>query len=210
MIAALRSSVVGALLSLAFTGTPLTADGFVTLIDSPEQSTLIRPPLFYLNHKPYPEDAAGCRWHQRDTSTPTSLSPLKFGAVGDGVTDNTSALQATLGAAKAQGLPVVIPAGIFNHSGNIIIDSIAVSGVGDSSVLAATNPATSAIILKGNKPSLSRVTTTVHPTARLGTMQDSAISIDHATGFHVSNCTVIGSASNRHHELWIDQWHYPE
>ena len=51
----------------------------------------------------------------------TSLSVLDYGAVGDGVTNDTTAVQTAVNAAAAAGLPLYFPAGIYKLSDWVVI-----------------------------------------------------------------------------------------
>src|ERR1700680_2519014 len=61
------------------------------------------------------------------------------GAVGNGTTDNTTAIQNTFNYAHTNGCSVQIPAGSFAYSNVLIANGIAVSGLGPASILKATN-----------------------------------------------------------------------
>jgi hypothetical protein len=83
-----------------------------------------------------------------------------FGAVGDGKTDDTQALQNAFNAAKAEGKTVYIPPGTYAHSGTLSLNGVNVVGSGSQTVLFATNPDEEAIKL-GSNSSLSNIETRV-------------------------------------------------
>ena len=125
-----------------------------------------------------------------------SINVLTYGAVGDGVTDNQTALQNAFNAAQAQGKSVSIPAGVFNHSGVLSANGITVQGSGFSTVLRATNPSQSAIELQGNAPAISNLKTEVVAPNRSSQPQAAAIWILSAPGASVKNLVVQGASSN--------------
>ena len=125
-----------------------------------------------------------------------SINVLNYGAVGDGATDNQTALQNAFNAAQAQGKPVSIPAGVFNHSGVLSAYGITVQGSGFSTILRATNPNQSAIELQGNAPAISNLKTEVVAPNRSNQPQAAAIWILSATGASVKNVVLQGAASN--------------
>jgi hypothetical protein len=64
------------------------------------------------------------------------LTPQRFGAVGNGVADDTAALQAMASAMSASGLPGFLPRGTYKISSVVTFGASAVlSGVGNSSTL---------------------------------------------------------------------------
>lgn len=63
------------------------------------------------------------------------LTPQDFGAVGDGVTDDTDALQAMLDACVGDGAPFFLPAGVWTHEGLTIDGRVTGVGAGLGSVL---------------------------------------------------------------------------
>jgi Pectate lyase superfamily protein len=69
----------------------------------------------------------------------TMVNGEDFGAVGDGQTDDTQALNKALAAAQAQGKNVYLPAGTYNHNGQIEADSAGLIGAGNT-ILEATDP----------------------------------------------------------------------
>jgi hypothetical protein len=86
-----------------------------------------------------------------------------WNAKGDGKADDQKALQACFNAAKAGGHSVLIPAGTYNHSSVLTIDSIKVSGVngkpgdGPVTMLYATDRRARSIELKGVGPELTKM-----------------------------------------------------
>jgi len=125
-----------------------------------------------------------------------SINVLTYGAVGDGTTDNQTALQNAFNAAQAQGKSVSIPAGVFNHSGVLSAYGITVSGAGFNTILRATNPDQSAIELQGNAPAISNLKTEVVAPNRSNQPQAAAIWILSATGASVKSVVMQGAASN--------------
>lgn len=71
--------------------------------------------------------------------------------------DNTGPIQAALDAAKAARTTAFVPAGVFPHSGVIRLDGVAISGVGDASVLQATNPQAGALMLSGDGAGVTKL-----------------------------------------------------
>ena len=144
------------------------------------------------------EDKGGWNINKATFALPqsTSINVLTYGAVGDGVTDNQTALQNAFNAAQAQGKPVSIPAGIFNHSGVLSANGITVQGAGFTTVLRATNPSQSAIELQGNAPAISNLKTEVVAPNRSSQPQAAAIWILSAPGASVKNLVVQGASSN--------------
>ena len=142
------------------------------------------------------EDNGGWNIDLVTFSQSNAISVLSYGAVGDGATDNQSALQNAFNAAQAQGKPVSIPAGVFNHSGVLSANGIAIQGAGFSTILQATNPNEGAIELQGNAPSISNLKTEVVAPNRSNQPQTAAIWILNATNASVKNVILQGAGSN--------------
>ena len=58
------------------------------------------------------------------------ISIVEFGAVSDGKTDNTAAIQKALDAAASSGMAVYIPAGTFRHTGVLKANGVDIFGDG--------------------------------------------------------------------------------
>jgi hypothetical protein len=86
-----------------------------------------------------------------------------WNAKGDGVADDQSALQACFNAAKAGGHSVLIPAGTYNHSSSLTVDSIKVAGVngkpadGPVTMLYATDAKYRAIRMIGSGAEITKM-----------------------------------------------------
>ncbi|PWT95922.1 MAG: hypothetical protein C5B53_10585 [Candidatus Melainabacteria bacterium] len=123
-----------------------------------------------------------------------TLNVRDFGAVGDGVTDDTNAIQNTFNAAQAAGKGVLFPAGIYLHTSTITANSIPLFGVGAASTLLANNPSSTALILTGVSPSIQNMVVSSVP-ASTGiidiTPTDSTLLVDAAQGFVVQNITIV-------------------
>jgi hypothetical protein len=125
----------------------------------------------------------------------STCSITSFGAVGDGATDNTTAIQNTFNYAATNHCTALIPAGTFAYSGNITAAGIAVTGNGASSILKATNFANSALILTGTGGSITNLSMTSAATTRLSTPQSAMIWANGAKNYLVQNVLINGSPS---------------
>lgn len=80
-----------------------------------------------------------------------------YGAKGDGIADDTQAISDALAYAMSNKATLYFPSGIYLYNGVLQMDSIAVKGDGETSILSAIDPVNSAIKLTGASPSLSGV-----------------------------------------------------
>ena len=71
--------------------------------------------------------------------TPTTIDVTAFGALGNGVSDNSSAVNAALASAKSTGKPLAVPAGDFLLLSTITVpDGVTIIGGGETSWLHGT------------------------------------------------------------------------
>ncbi|PWT95923.1 MAG: hypothetical protein C5B53_10590 [Candidatus Melainabacteria bacterium] len=80
-----------------------------------------------------------------------------FGATGNGVTDDTGAIQNAIAAAQAAGKGVLFPAGNYLHNNIITANGVGLFGVGAASVLVAGSTTNTAVILTGVNPSIQNL-----------------------------------------------------
>ncbi|NNH23251.1 glycosyl hydrolase family 28-related protein, partial [Pseudokineococcus marinus] len=125
-----------------------------------------------------------------------SGTPLTaFGAVGDGRTDDTAALQRALDTA-APGTTLVLPAGkVFRHTQVLRLrrPDLTLAGTG---TLLATDPRRSALLVQGDRTTIRDITLAM-PTAteRLGTWDDMKLTVLGASDVSVERVRVEGSAA---------------
>jgi hypothetical protein len=150
---------------------------------------------------PGPQDPAGPPAPSGRTTPPSppptgcTTSITSFGAVGDGKTNNATAIQNAFNSAATNKCTAMIPAGTFAYSGNITVNGIAVQGLsGATSILKPTNSANAAVILTGSGPSISNLTILGVGTSRLTSYQSADIWINKASNFTVQNVLVNGGA----------------
>ncbi len=126
------------------------------------------------------------------------ITAAPYSAVGNGSTDNQTAIQNAIDAAQSQGKPLYIPAGTFNHSGVLNVwSNVTVFGAGPASVLRATTPAASSVFLKEENAALynfrithANVTTRLHDGNTCGVFVETA-----ATNFKIANMEIDNCAS---------------
>lgn len=108
------------------------------------------------------------------------LNVRYFGAVGDGATDDTTAIQAALTLATTLGQTVYLPASTYVHTGLTIYSNTTLLGDGVSSVLYTKN--------SSNADAL----TTYNANALFGTNSQGGVA-----GVHLSNFVIEGNKSNQ-------------
>jgi hypothetical protein len=123
-----------------------------------------------------------------------------YGAIGDGVTDDTAAINRAIAAAQEVGGNVYIPAAThaYIYSSCISMNGISVYGDGDQSLLQAADPRNSAFIISGDKASLSSIKITSPLSSTIGrqtTPQTGAVMINKASNFVVQDVDVDTTAS---------------
>lgn len=124
------------------------------------------------------------------------IDATKFGAKGDGVTDNQAALQSAFKEASATGKAVWIPEGTYKHSGTLEINGAKVSGAGQGTVLEATNPQQGAVKLTGDNSSLSNLSVVSNASERSSMPDAAAVLVQNASNAQVSHVSTQGAASN--------------
>lgn len=130
---------------------------------------------------------------ERNLSTVISeiqLTPQDYGAVGDGVTDDTAAFAALATAQASLNRPVFIPKGIYQLSSAITFTGagVTISGAGRGDI--TTNPPSGGTTLRGTNGSAS----TLIISGAAGIVQN--LCITHATSTSGTALTVAGGLAN--------------
>jgi hypothetical protein len=128
------------------------------------------------------------------SSAAASCSITSFGAVGDGVTNNATAIQNTFNYAATNKCTALIPAGTFAYSGTLTAKGIAVTGTGAASILKALDTNNEALTLTGNGGSISNLVMLGTGTTRNVTYQAAMIWVNGATNFTVQNVLINGGS----------------
>jgi hypothetical protein len=116
------------------------------------------------------------------------------GAVGNGSTDATTAINNTLSYAHTNGCTVEIPAGTFAYSNELVDNGVVVYGLGSTSILKATNTNDESFELTGSGGSLSNVVLLGTGTSRLTTYQAAMIWINGASNYTINNVLINGGS----------------
>jgi hypothetical protein len=140
----------------------------------------------------------GSHHHQIVQPAPVQAVPTvnvrDFGAVGDGVTDDTNAIQNAFNTAQASGKGVLFPAGTYLHTSTVTANSIPLFGVGGGSTLLANNPNSTALILTGVSPSIQNmVVSSIQASSGSEdtTPTHSTLLVQGAQGFVVQRITIV-------------------
>lgn len=117
---------------------------------------------------------AGCPIPPPDARGP-KVDVRSFGAVGDGVHDDTSALHAAI-ASLSDGGTVELGPGTYRHNGLLMVDRQDVVLAGRGAQLLAGNPSQGAVILAGDGSSVRDLeVTTINPGSRGNRDEESGI-----------------------------------
>ncbi|PWT95924.1 MAG: hypothetical protein C5B53_10595 [Candidatus Melainabacteria bacterium] len=118
-----------------------------------------------------------------------------FGATGNGVTDDTGAIQNAIAAAQASGKGVLFPAGTYLHNNIITANGVGLFGVGGASVLLAGSQTNTAVILTGVNPSIQNlvINTQFVSTVGLNSVDPNkpCLTVKDSQGFVVQGITIL-------------------
>jgi hypothetical protein len=141
--------------------------------------------------------------HGAPPSNGNIIYVTQYGATGNGVTDDQSAIDKAIATAQSSGATVYFGPGNFLHSSPIIANGVKLLGSGPGTVLTASNGANGAVILQGNGPSLSGFTiSSAHMVQQNGGWpvdrmpQGSAVWVNSASNFTLSYVTISGAGGN--------------
>jgi hypothetical protein len=129
-----------------------------------------------------------------------------FGATGDGVTDDTAAIQNAANNAAATGKGVFFPPGTYLHYSSITFNGISVNGSGPSSYLNAGTNGNCAVVLTGQNVSLSNLLiSTASLTGGSSTSNSLSVGvlIQYASPFTLSNVTLVNGVDR--FGVWVIQ-----
>jgi hypothetical protein len=136
--------------------------------------------------------------HHINTPPPVTPAPANnvrnFGAVGDGTTDDSTAIQNAANDAANRHIGVFFPAGTYLHFSPLFFNGVAVSGVGSTSVLISNNPTNCAVFLTGSGPSIQKMvisTQGIEADSDQNDPQLSTLAIFNATSWTVAHCTIV-------------------
>jgi parallel beta-helix repeat protein len=125
---------------------------------------------------------------------PAYVDPTAFGALCDGATDDAPAVAAAIRAAKARGLPVLLPAATCAYGNVVQLDGVRLLGRGEVSLLWALNPSRQAIFLRGSGAEVRNLKLAgVKPAARAAPWEGARIVAFGASDFVVDNVTIDGA-----------------
>lgn len=113
-----------------------------------------------------PTDLRDMRWHGiQGSDYPFVANAAGYGARGDGVTDDTAAIQAALNAvAAAGGGKVILPPGKFVTSASLVLpgDNVWLQGAGYNTIIYPVNGATFSVITTPLPPALNTTGYQIH------------------------------------------------
>ena len=164
------------------------------------QNTGLAPSTTY-TYKVAAYDAAGNTSAQASSASATTQGPLpstslsitSYGATGNDTTDDTTAINNTISAAKAQGKSVYVPAGNFYHK-EFALDGVSMTGASNTTaILYAFDANNNTVFVRGSGVTVSTVQLKSASVAR--TSVDHNLWIDFASNFTIDSIIVDGGNS---------------
>lgn len=114
-----------------------------------------------------------------------------YGAVGNGSTDDTAAIQSAINAAATNGGPVFIPRGVFVITGPLTVsDGVTLRGISKYNTVLSTSSATANMLTMGNATGLENIKLTASVTRTAGIFVDVR-----GNGVFIDNCQIT--------EYWV-------
>jgi parallel beta-helix repeat protein len=108
-----------------------------------------------------------------------------------------SAIRAAITAAKAQGKALYFSAATYTYTSALYLNGLTAYGDGPSSVLRASNPASSAIVLRGAGPALRDLkVTSPNSVSRSQAYIRANVQVDGASNFVVERLTIVEAEQN--------------
>jgi len=130
--------------------------------------------------------------HRAGALPSTAVNVRSFGAQGNGIADDTTAIQNAANFAAGSRRSLFFPPGTYLHGGFITFNGVAVNGSGTASVLLAADNNSTAVALTGSNPSIQNM---VISSAGLGLATaapaTSTILVQNANSFTVANDTIV-------------------
>ncbi len=117
------------------------------------------------------------------------------GAVGDGITNDRGRILAAIAAARAAGLPLYVPPGVYAISDYILAQDIDIFGHGYVSAFRALNPDRRSVKFTGDGGSLTKLRLISATTTRNTGPASAAVSFVGATNFLVGHVFIEGANS---------------
>ncbi len=190
------------LLALAIAVAPFAASAETALTSGAELPRRCTPgEFFFQKRQPLAHSFFLCQpdatWVETDPARNGIAVVQRFGAAGDGISDDQTAIQSAADFVKSGGGIVFVPPGLYRHSGTIEFGSGTVlQGAGADSVLMASTFPNSALRFAGSQScGVKQLGTTSAATVRLYTPPSVAILFEGARNCHVSDVFINGSAS---------------
>lgn len=133
---------------------------------------------------------AGCPPSSQGGATPL-VDVRTFGALGNGLNDDTRAIQDAI-ASLEKGGTVLFPPGTYRHDDILVVTKPNVSLAGQGAVLLAGNPARAAIFLAGENSAIRDLAITSRPPGARGDRDEQSGVVVSGTGNAVEGNTVSG------------------
>jgi hypothetical protein len=149
---------------------------------------------FKFNHGHFHFSMRGPHFKQRSNPF-INVKSDPYKAKGDGVTDDTNAIQTAANDAMAEHKFLFFPAGDYLHAGTLTFNSIAATGVGSPTRLIANNEESSAVILTGSNVSLENMIVStqglVDNNETTPSLSEGNVVVENAANFAVANATIL-------------------